>query len=411
MKILIADTFEEVGVRELERLGHAIVARPGATADELPALLREVEPDVLVVRGTPVRGEALRAGRRLKLVVRAGAGYDTIDVAAASAEGVAVANCPGKNAIAVAEVTWALILACDRRVPDQTVELRAGRWNKQEFSAARGLYGRTLGVLGLGAIGRAVAERGRGFGMEVVAWSRSLDDERARALGVARAASVLDVARRADVLTIHVASTGATKHLVNADVIDALRPGAILINTSRGALLDEDAARRAVVDRGLRVGLDVFEGEPKGGAASFDSAIARTPGVYTTHHVGASTDQAQTAIAMEAVRIIAVFATSGDVVHCVNRAATSTATCLLTVRHRNRPGVLARVFDVISAARLNVEEMENVIYEGAEAACARIQLSAAPTAADLERIAGSCPEILSVDLTSLAGAGERRRAP
>jgi D-3-phosphoglycerate dehydrogenase / 2-oxoglutarate reductase len=401
MKILIADAFEEIGRAELERLGHEVLYRPGI-GGELVRVVAELDPDVLVVRSTTVSGDAIRAGKRLKLVVRAGAGFDTIDVAAASTEGVPVANCPGKNAIAVAELTWALILACDRRVPDQTAELRAGQWNKKEYGAARGLFGRTLGVLGLGPIAQAVIERGKAFGMEVVAWSRSLDDARAAELGVGRAASPVEVARQADVLTVHVASTAETRKLVSAEVIAALRPGAYVINTARGAVLDEAALRQAIADKGLRAGLDVFDGEPKAGAAPFDSALARTPGVYGTHHIGASTDQAQTAIAMEAVRIVATFAASGEVLHCVNRARTSPATCLLTVRHRNRPGVLAKIFDVLSESAINVEEMENIIYDGAAAACARIQLDTAPDAAALGRMCASSPEILSIDLSSIA---------
>jgi D-3-phosphoglycerate dehydrogenase / 2-oxoglutarate reductase len=401
MKVLVADKFEDVGVGELQTHGFEVDLRPGLAGDALVSALASSDPDVLVVRGTQVPAAALTAGARLKLVVRAGAGYDTIDVATASAEGIYVANCPGKNAIAVAELAWGLILSCDRRIPDQSADLRAGRWNKKEYGIARGLFGRTLGVLGLGPIGLAVIERARAFGMSIIAWSRSLTPERARELGVDRAQTALDLAARSDIVSVHVAGGAGTRKLIGREFVAAMKEGAYLINTSRGSVVDEEALQWGIADRKLRAGLDVFEGEPKAGTAEFDSAVARTPGVYGTHHVGASTDQAQTAIALEAVRIIRHFRATGAVLHCVNRAVKSPATCLLTVRHRNRPGVLAQVFQVLSEARINVEEMENVIYEGALAASARIQLDTPPSETDLDRIRRSCDEILSVDLTSI----------
>jgi D-3-phosphoglycerate dehydrogenase len=401
MKVLIADAFEEVGRRELAAHRFAIDHQPQLGGDALAAWLAEQPCDVLVVRSTAVTANVLTANARLKLVVRAGAGYDTIDVAAASAEGIYVANCPGKNAIAVAELAWGLILSCDRRIPDQTAELRAGRWNKKEYSAASGLYGRTLGVLGLGAIGLAVIERARAFGMPVCAWSRSLTPERAAELGVEQAATPVELARRADVVTLHLAATPDTRGLVGREFLAAMKPGAILVNTSRGSLVDEAALAEAVARKRLRAGLDVWGAEPKDGAAEFDSAIARTSGVIGTHHIGASTDQAQTAIALEAVRIIRHFRATGEVRNCVNRARRSPATCLLTVRHRNRSGVLAAVFQVLSESGINVEEMENVIYEGALAASARIQLDTSLSGADLERIRRSSSEILGVDLTTI----------
>jgi D-3-phosphoglycerate dehydrogenase / 2-oxoglutarate reductase len=400
MKVLIADKFEEAGLAQLRDLQFDVDYKPGLGGDALAAAVTASQADVLVVRSTQVAARVFAAGR-LKLVVRAGAGYDTIDVKAASAEGVYVANCPGKNAIAVAELTWGLILSCDRRIPDQTSELRAGKWNKKEYSAARGLHGATLGVLGAGSIALAVIERAHAFGMPVVAWSRSLTEERASELGVEGAASPLDVAARADIVTVHVAATADTRKLIGRPFIEAMKPGAFLINTSRGSVVDEEALRWGIENKGLRAGLDVYEGEPKGGTGEFAGGLSRHAGVYGTHHVGASTDQAQNAIALEAVRIIEQFRAAGTVRHCVNRAVKSPATCLLTVRHRNRPGVLASVFQVLSEARINVEEMENVIYEGALAACARIQLDTPPSFEDLERIRSSCDEILGVDLTSI----------
>ncbi len=405
MKVLIADKFEREGEAQLAHLGFEVLSKPDLTPETLPQAVQEHDPHILIVRSTKVPATVFAAAHRLKLVIRAGAGYDTIDVAAASREGIYVANCPGKNAIAVAELAWALILSCDRRVPDQTVALRQGEWNKKEFSQARGLFGGTLGVLGLGTIGREVAARGLAFGMRVVAWSRSLTAEKADELGVEWMQSPLELARQSDVVSVHVAASAETENLINKEFLAALKPGTILVNTARGNAVDEAALADAVKQRGLRVGLDVYRNEPGGGTAKFQPAIMTLPGVYGTHHVGASTEQAQLAIAAETVQIAAQFKRSGEVKNCVNLCTHSSATCVLMVRHRNRPGVLARVFRGLSEASINVLEMENLLYEGLHAACARIQLSEVPNDRLLEELRNSCSDILDIDLNRM---GENR---
>ena len=406
MKVLVADKFEQVGRDGLACLGCEVFFEPGLGPDDLADAMTRLEPDVLIVRSTRVRADAIDAAKRLELIIRAGAGYDTIDVDAASKAGVFVANCPGKNAVAVAELAWALILSCDRRIPDQTVDLRAGQWNKREYARASGLLGRTLGIIGLGTIAREVMVRARAFGMDVIAWSRSLTPDRAAALGIGHALTPLEVAEQSEVVSVHVASTPETKHLIDAAFIAAMKPGAYLINTSRGAVVDEAALLQGITEKGLRAGLDVYEGEPGSATGAFESALARAPGTYGTHHVGASTEQAQHAIAEEVVRIVQGYRDSGEVSHCVNRARRSPATCILTVRHRNRPGVLAKVFQVLSEAGINVEEMDNVLYEGAAAACARIQLDDTPTSEHLNEIRGGCAHILSLDVTLIGAKGE-----
>src|SRR5215212_2026218 len=194
MHVLIADKFEQSGRDGLAAIGCEVTFQPDLKDEALVEAIGQLNPDVLVVRSTKVTAAALEAGA-LKLVVRAGAGYNTIDVAAASRRGIYVSNCPGKNSIAVAELAFALMLALDRRIADNVVALRRGEWNKKEFSKARGLYGRTLGLVGLGRIGQEMIPRARAFGMKVVAWSRSLDEERAAALGVERLDTPQAVAR------------------------------------------------------------------------------------------------------------------------------------------------------------------------------------------------------------------------
>jgi D-3-phosphoglycerate dehydrogenase len=403
MKVLIADKFEKVGVDGLKELGCAVISQPDVKAEELPAAIRAADPHILIVRSKKVSADALKAGTALTLVIRAGAGIDTIDVNTASGLGVFVSNCPGKNSIAVAELVLGLLLACDRRIPDQVAELRAGAWNKGEYAKARGLHGRTLGIVGLGQIGREIAVRARAFGMRVVAWSRSLTHEEADRLGVAYAQTPLEVARLADAVTVNVSGTAETKHLVNADFLAAMRPGAYLINTSRGTVVDEAALERAVREKGIRAGLDVFENEPAGSTGSFGNPIVKAPGVYGTHHVGASTDQAQVAIAHEVIRIVQTFQATGEVPNVVNRLARSSATHVLSIRHRNRPGVLAHVFGVLAGGAINVEEVENIIYHGAQATLARIHLDGVPDAGALERIRSGNQDIISVELSEIDG--------
>jgi D-3-phosphoglycerate dehydrogenase len=395
MKVLVADRFEKVGLDGLRELGCNVLYKPDLAAAALPQALHDFDPKVLIVRSKKVNAAALEAGAGLSLVVRAGAGIDTIDVAAASRLGVFVSNCPGKNSIAVAELVMGLILACDRRIPDQVADLRRGVWNKGEYAKAAGLHGRTLGIVGLGQIGREIAKRAQGFGMRVVAWSRQLTIEDATRMAIGYCQTPLEVARQSDIVSINVAGTQETAHLVNREFLDAMRPGAYLINTARGTVVDEAALSEAIKTKGIRVGLDVYEGEPGGGSGEFRPGIADLPGVFGTHHIGASTEQAQVAIAHEVIRIVQEFQATGGVPNCVNRLAKSSATHVLSVRHHNRPGVLAHVFGVLGEARINVEEVENIIYHGAETTLARIHLSSEPDPDALHRIRNGNKDILT----------------
>ena len=401
LKILIADKFETSGIEGLEALGCAVSCDPNLSPETLPDAIADQDPDVLIVRSTKVPAAVFEAAEKLSVVIRAGAGYDNIDVAAASARGIFVANCPGKNAIAVAEIAWGLILSCDRRIPDQTVELRNGVWNKKGFAKAKGLYGRTLGVVGLGRIGVEIAKRGKAFGMNVVAWSRSLTEEKADALGLGYCSSLINLAKMCDVVSINVAANSDTKQLINNDFCQSMRDGAYLVNTSRGSVVDEQALAKAIREKGIRVGLDVYAEQPTPSDKVFSDPIVNEPNVFGTHHCGASTDQAQQAIGAEAVRIVQVYLTTSEVPNCVNRAASTPATMLLTVRHLNRPGVLAHVFYTLGQAGINVEEMENIIYEGAQAACARIQLDDEPGEDIVSSIATN-EHVLSVSVSTIA---------
>jgi D-3-phosphoglycerate dehydrogenase / 2-oxoglutarate reductase len=398
VRVLIADKFEQSGLDGLKAAGCEISNQPGTKDQKLAEAVAAFNADVLVVRSTQVT-EAILAAGDLKLVVRAGAGFNTIDVAAASRRGIYVSNCPGKNSVAVAELAFGLILSLDRRIPDNVAQLRAGQWAKGEFSKARGLFGRTLGLIGLGQIGREMVPRAHGFGMNVIAWSRSLTLESAEELGVGFKTTANDVAAAADIVSVHVALNAKTRGMLGADFFGAMRNGAYFVNTARAEVIDQSALAVAIKEKGIRAALDVFSNEPAGSAGEFTDAIARE--VYGTHHIGASTDQAQEAIAAETVRIIRSFKETGEVPNAVNLAKSTPATCTLVVRHLDKPGVLASVLDAISAAPINVQEMENIVFEGAEAAVARINLETEPTQGLLESVRARNANIIELSLIRL----------
>jgi len=388
MTVLLADALSEAVIDQLRAAGCTVINAPDLKGRALTEALSVHNPQVLVVRSTKVTEEDIQAAAGLELIVRAGAGYDTIDVAAASAAGVFVANCPGKNACAVAELTVGLLLSLDRSLPDNVMDARQGIWNKAKYGKAAGLKGRTFGVIGLGNIGREVIKRVRALDMDVVAWSRSLSREEAQQLNIRYAATPEDVARQSDVVSLHCAATADTLALASHDFFDAMKEGAFFINTTRGSVVDEAAMMKAIEEKGVRVALDVFSDEPAGKTGTLDHPLAGHPSVYLTHHIGASTAQAQTAIADEAARIISCYAAQGEVPNCVNLSTQTPATHQLTVRHLDKVGVLARVLNEISLANWNVQEMENVIFDQAKAACAYIRVDGQDDPGVVERIAG-----------------------
>jgi len=420
MKVLIADRFEQTGLDALRALGLDVVYQPELKEATLAEALEATHADVLVVRSTRVSDAILDMGN-LSLVVRAGAGFDTIDVRGASRRGIYVSNCPGKNAVAVAELTFGLILSLDRRIPDNVADLRAGVWNKKEYAKSRGLLGRTLGILGFGSIGQEVARRAQAFGMHLAIWSElgiemSRDGLPADLPQVVRLRPVTadvaepkvtvyptpgDVAANCDILSVHLALNERTRGLVNADVFDRLKDGAYFVNTARGEVVDYKALEAAVKAKGLRVALDVYAKEPAMPEGGFVDALVGMPGVYGTHHIGASTEQAQQAIATETVHIIETYLRTGRVPNVVNLSRKTPATHVLVIRHQDRPGVLAHVFDRLREAGINVEETENIIFADAEAAVARIGITGEPPASVVAAIESGNPHVLDVHVVSV----------
>ncbi|MDP6931789.1 MAG: 3-phosphoglycerate dehydrogenase [Myxococcota bacterium] len=316
MIVLFADKLSAQAHARLQEAGCTIQSDPSLKEESLVSAIRQTGAQAIVVRSTRIRPDHLDASDTLKLVVRAGAGTNTIDVQGAFERGIHVANCPGRNAVAVAELAMGHILNADRRIADNVADLRRGQWKKKVYAKARGLKGRTLGVIGAGSIGREVIRRAQAFDMNIVAYDPFLTEDAAAQLNIQVASSAVDAASRCDVLTVHIALTPETRGSIGADIFEALPEGATFINTSRGEVVDEAALALAVRDRGLRAGLDVYCNEPPTDG-EWQSPLAELPGVYGTHHIGASTDQAQDAVAEEVVRIISTFLQEGRVLNPV----------------------------------------------------------------------------------------------
>ncbi len=399
MRVLIADRLSESSLDEMRTLGVEVSYEPDLDASELPSRLAGI--NVLVVRGTEVNKAAFDAGSALNLVIRAGAGVKNIDVATASERGIYVANCPGKNASAVAELTFALIGSLDRRIPDGVNSLRAGRWEKNEYARAVGLRGRAIGILGLGHVGRAVLKIAQAYELSCYAWSRSLTAAKAADLGVTRVSSPAELAKVSDIFTVHLELTERTRGIVDRQVLSQLRPGSFFVNTARDELVDYEALRELITEKNLRVGLDVLPNEPSTRHASYTHPILSAGLVYAVPHIGASTDEAQIAIANETVRILRSFLTKGEVPNVVNIAESSWSRYQLVVRHVDQVGALANVLAVLKRHGINVQELDNTVFEGARAACAKIRLSSRPSDGCLSEIMAFSGEVLHVDLVTL----------
>ena len=319
MKILIADSFPESHQEILVKEGHQLSVDASLDNDSLTSAIADNE--VLIVRSTKVSEATLTAATDLKLVIRAGAGTNTIDKAVAAAQGIKVCNVPGANAVAVAELVMGLIISIDRNIPANVADLNQGIWNKKKYSKAQGLFGQKIGILGLGSIGFAVAERARAFGMEVFVLEkpgRSTEAcQRIKDAGIEQLASIDELLTVCDVVTLHMPAAADTKEMVNQAFLEKMKDGAILINSSRGELINEAALLEAVNTKGIRVGLDVYNNEPGAGDSKFASELATHPGVCGTHHIGASTEQAQVAVADGVLTVIAAYA-KGEFKNCVN---------------------------------------------------------------------------------------------
>ncbi|MBD35215.1 MAG: hydroxyacid dehydrogenase [Actinobacteria bacterium] len=389
MKILFADALPEFHIDILRQRGDECVVEPDISAEDLPNVLKGI--DVLVVRSTKVSAEAIASSDQLSLIVRSGAGTNTIDCQAAADAGIYVCNVPGTNSVAVAELTLGLLLAIDRHIADCVVDLRNGQWNKKKYSEADGLLGKTLGIIGVGEIGLAVAERARSFGMSVIAVrnpNRRVDIEsRIRSVGIRLVDDQETLLSESDVVSIHVPGGESTEGLVDADFLNQMKDGSVLLNTSRGEVVNEKALLEALEAKNMRAGLDVFCDEPKAGTSQFDSSLASHPRVVGSHHIGASTKQAQDATSNGTIEVIEGYR-NGEVINCVNMATSRIGTASITVRHFDQVGVLAEVFRVLRNAKINVQTVKNNVFLGANSAVAVLDVSGELTPEICEELRG-----------------------
>ena len=320
MNVLIADKFSEPGMEALRQAGCEIIFNPELKEDALIKAISEANPGVLVVRSTKVQKPMLEASPELKLVIRAGSGYDTINVASATKHNIRVCNCPGMNSVAVAELTLGMMIALDRRIVDEAADLRRGVWNKKEYSKARGLKGRTLGVLGLGRIGYEVAKRAAAFDMNLLYTDVIVQTKMEKELGIAKV-PFGQLLKESDFITVHVPGGAETKHVISREELAMMKSTAFLINCSRGGVIDEEALGEALKAGTIGgAALDVYEIEPAATDKEFKDPVVDAPNLYGTHHVGASTEQAQAAVGEEAVRIVKTFLETGKFTNCVNPA-------------------------------------------------------------------------------------------
>lgn len=394
MKVLIADKFPEHYLDQFRDLGLEVVYSPKLGENELPSNIKGV--DILVVRSTNVTAETINQSDCLNLLVRAGAGVNNINIPAANQKGVYVANCPGKNSVAVAELTIGLMIALDRRIPHNVMDFKKGTWNKAEYSKAEGLMGKNLALIGVGNIGKEVAHRALALGMNVY----GKDISRIEGIPIKDFSEMDKILPIADVISIHLPLTNETRNLFNDEMFKYVKPNSILINTSRPEIIDENALIKAIKAKNLKVGLDVFKDEPEGKAGTVSSPLQEIDNVYVTHHIGASTEQAQNAVAEETVKIIKDYINSGVIAHWVNRAKKTDAHYQLVVKHYDKPGVLAAIFDILKQGEINIEEVENVIFEGGIAACCTMKLNKAASS-EMMKCFRENQDILSISLLTL----------
>lgn len=395
MRILFADGLSNSAIERLRDGGDTCTVKPSLTAEDLPAHVAGF--DVLVVRSTRVTAETIDAGTHLGLVVRAGVGTNTIDCARAAELGVFVCNVPGRNAIAVAELTLGLMFAIDRHIASAAADVRAGQWNKKAYSKARGLHGATLGIIGMGAIGLEVAQRAAACGLEVITENKPRPrpvNQRMSDIGVRTLPDRTSVLAASDIVSLHVPGGVDTDRMVDSEFLAAMKPDAVLINTARGEVVDERALIAALDSTDMRAGIDVFSDEPQSSAGPVDSALARHPKVIATHHIGASTRQAQEAVAEGAVELIEEYR-SGSVVNCVNLEQAPLRTATLSVRHYDRVGVLAAVLQELRRGHLNVATMSNRIFAGSVAAAATIDVAGAINQELLDAVR-ALPDVIQV---------------
>lgn len=318
-RVLITDNLSPAGIECLKAAGLEVDIRSGLKPDGVRAALQESD-GIIIRSGTTLTPEILKDQKRCKVIVRAGVGVDNIDLPAATREGIVVMNTPAGNTTSTAEHTVAMLLALSRNIAQANASLRSGKWDRKSFTGTQ-LAGKTLGIVGLGRIGLAVARRALAFEMKVVGYDPFLSVEKGAEYGVQVSRNVDDVCMAADFITVHTPLTEETRGIINAERIAKMKPGVRIVNCARGGIVDEaDLADALAAGHVAGAALDVFVNEPP-----LDRRLIEMPSVLTTPHLGASTEEAQELVALEAAEIISGFLMRGEIRHAVNMAPISAA--------------------------------------------------------------------------------------
>ena len=314
-RVFISDKLEAGGVEMLEHAGLEVDNHPGLKDGELQEAMRAA--DGMVVRsGTRVTSQLLENPGRLRAIVRAGVGVDNIDVPAATRKGIVVMNTPGGNTVSTAELTISHLMSLARHLPEADATMRQGKWERSKLTGTQ-LAGKTLGIVGLGRVGREVARRAAGLDMKVIGFDPFLAPDRAAQLGIEAAADLDSLLPRCDFLTVHTPLTAETTDLIGARQLARMRKGSRVINCARGGIINEAALAEALKSGHIAgAALDVFVDEPP----SADHPLLKLPNVELTPHLGASTTEAQESVALEAAQLLIDFLTRGVIQFAVNVA-------------------------------------------------------------------------------------------
>lgn len=288
-----------------------VEVHPKPDVEKLKKLIEDVD-GILIRSEVKITADIINAAKKLKIIARAGTGVDNVDVKTATQKGIAVINVPGGNTIAACEHTMALILALARNIPDAYISLRQHKWEREKFIGME-LLGKTIGLIGFGRIAREVAERCKSFGMKVLAYDPYIADDFAKSMNVAMVNSLDEIFKTSDIISLHVPLSDSTKNLINRDAISKMKPGTLLINTARGAILNIEDVTEAVKAGKIRLAVDVFPEEPPQ-----DFTLIDSNNVVATPHLGASTEEAQVKIAKEISECLVEFFEKGIIRNAVN---------------------------------------------------------------------------------------------
>ena len=300
MKVLISDAIAEDALKIFESEGVDFDYKPDITPEELKKVIKDYE-GIIVRSRTKVKKEIIEAATKLKVIGRAGVGLDNIDLVAAEEKGITVMNTPGATSISVAELTIGLMLSLLRFIPQAHASTSAGKWEKKQFKGKE-LYGKTLGLIGIGRIGREVAKRCRSFGMKIIAYDPYIDKS-----DIALLVSLDELLSKSDIISIHTPLTPETKHMINKEIFDKVKDGAILVNCARGGIVDEDALYEALKSGKLSgAAMDVYEKEPPG-----EHKLFTLNNFIATPHIGAQTKEGQIRTGQEIVTKVIEFLRGG----------------------------------------------------------------------------------------------------